>query len=295
MCEMWMPFNKSIVFAPAHRYNLGRCTKEEWDRLNQHLYMLASSPRHVIGALSFYDKAYLEHYTGLNVAPLYSYSGYYTDHVKFDPIQKEILVVSHANVDDFIRTIKKFKLSPLGSVYKHYELSDLGHHRAIVYFPYSVMSYKLTEFYSMKVPLFMPSMRYFHTHTFGNDRTSLSPYYCKNPELDTVMKPHSSSIHTYSPNSNEPEAEFYWLQLSDFFYWPYITYFDNATDLEQKLERADFQSIHDNMVKEIENKRRFVVNNWCKVAQRITTGRIVPQNYDESIRSLYNVSRLQVG
>ena len=67
MCELWMPFNKTIVYAPAHRYNLGRCSKEEWGRLDEHLYTLAAmdSPRHVIAALSVYDYEYLRHYTGL--------------------------------------------------------------------------------------------------------------------------------------------------------------------------------------------------------------------------------------
>ena len=291
MCEMWMPINKSIVFAPAHRYNLGRCTEAEWNRLNEHLYMLASSPRHIIGAQSLYDKEYLEHYTGLKVAPLYSYSGYYTSHVKFNPIREEILVVAHVDVKRFMKQIKRFRLATLKSVYKHYELSDLGHHRAIVYFPYSVMSYKLTEYYSLKIPLFMPSMKYLHAHPFGKDRSSLSSFYCKNYSLDHMMKPHPSSAHMYSPNFNEKEAEFYWLQLSDFFYWPHITYFDDAADLEWKLKQANFQAIHDNMVKEMEKKRMFVSENWCKVVKRIPTGRSVPQNYHNALQTLYNVSR----
>ena len=57
MCEMWMPFNKTIVFIPAHRYNMGRCSIEETRRLNEHLYALArmDHPKHVISAASRYD------------------------------------------------------------------------------------------------------------------------------------------------------------------------------------------------------------------------------------------------
>ena len=25
MCQLWIPFNKTIIFLPAHRYNLGTC------------------------------------------------------------------------------------------------------------------------------------------------------------------------------------------------------------------------------------------------------------------------------
>lgn len=49
----------------------------------------------------------------------------------------------------------------------------------IVFKPYSVMCYKLTEFYSMGIPLFVPSPRYFRDNGgLGNDRTSTSKPYC---------------------------------------------------------------------------------------------------------------------
>ena len=49
MCELWMPFNKTIVFLPAHRYNLGRCTKQEFNHLNEHINILVkmTNPRHI--------------------------------------------------------------------------------------------------------------------------------------------------------------------------------------------------------------------------------------------------------
>ena len=46
-------------------------------------------------------------------------------------------------------------------VYKHYEASDLVSHPAIIYLPYSVMSIKLKEMYSLAIPLFMPSPIFF--------------------------------------------------------------------------------------------------------------------------------------
>ncbi len=286
MCEMWMSFNKSIIFLPAHRYNLGRCTTSEWERLDDHLQMLASSSHHIIGAGSMYNQEYLTHYTGLEVVPLYSYAGYYTKHVKYNPVREEILFVGQS----VPLHMSKFKLK---SLYEDYGLGDLGRHRAIVYVAYSVMSFKLTEFYSMAIPLFMPSLKYYRTvHHFGKDRSSLS---CKNETLNKVMRAHPNSIHMYSPNSqSDIEAEMYWLQLSDFYFWPHITYFDNETDLEHKLEHADFESIHQKMVIEVEKMEKVAFKSWCEVTKRIDPGRTVPQNYDEAIHKLYGVSRLQV-
>jgi len=34
MCQLWKDMGKSIVFVPAHRYNLGRCTPQDWKQLD---------------------------------------------------------------------------------------------------------------------------------------------------------------------------------------------------------------------------------------------------------------------
>ena len=161
MCEMWLPFNKTIVFLPAHRYNLGRCTKKEWDRLNEHIHTLASmdNPKHIIGAESRYDQEYLRHYTGLDSFPLYSYSGFYTAGNSYSPKREEILCMSRFSDACSIRGISKFRVLNVHTLYPHYSLSNLTSHRAIVFIPYAVMTYKITEVYSLGIPLFMPSMK----------------------------------------------------------------------------------------------------------------------------------------
>ena len=298
MCEMWLPFNKTIVFLPAHRYNLGRCTKKEWDRLNEHIHTLASmdNPKHIIGAESRYDQEYLHHYTGLDSFPLYSYSGFYTAGNSYSPKREEILCMSRFSDACSIRGISKFRVLNVHTLYPHYSLSNLTSHRAIVFIPYAVMTYKITEVYSLGIPLFMPSMKLLKTlRSVGVDRSSLSSFYCKNRRLDIQMQPHLNSIHPYSPNSiYDREAEYYWIQFADYFEWPYITYFDNSTDLEQKLGEADFNMIHNLMVKEVEHRKMKLLHNWNKATQRIETGQSTPQNYSQAIQQLYGVSRLQV-
>ena len=300
MCEMWMPFNKTLILMPAHRYNLGRCTKEQWDRLNEHLNSLISmnSPKHVISAESFYDQEYLRHYTGIDPLPLFSFSGFYTENNPYAPKRPEIL--AFGSWDNRLRTkISKFTIRDVHSIYPHYQLSDLVKHRAAIYMPYAVMSYKLTEVYSLNIPLFMPSMRYFRNvkRTIWHDRSSLGFWFCANQSLNNLMKPHPSSIHPYSPNVDvpeDPEAEFYWLQLADFFYWPHITHFDDFEDLEKKLESANFDRIHHLMVQENKQRREELLHNLCKVTKMIQPGRTVPQDYTAAIQQLYGASELQV-
>ena len=171
----------------------------------------------------------------------------------------------------------------------NYTLSDLTNHHAIVYMPHSVMSYTLTELYSLTVPLFIPSMKILQTlKPLGPDRSSLSVYYCKSPGLDEKMKPHPSTLHPYSPNVEaevDPEAEYYWMQFADFFHWPHIVHFDDLEDLEAKLDKADFEALHNLMVKEMKRKEGELISNWCKVINKIDSGREVPQDYQKAVKT----------
>jgi hypothetical protein len=45
MCELFMPFNRSLIVIASTRYELGRHSKERWTNLNKNLQIIASNPR----------------------------------------------------------------------------------------------------------------------------------------------------------------------------------------------------------------------------------------------------------
>ena len=109
------------------------------------------------------------------------------------------------------------------------------------------------------------------------------------------MAPHPSSIHPYSPNALDNESEYYWLQLAVFFQWPHITYFDDFEDLERKLKAATFKRSTNRWLKRSrEERKKRLMNNWCKVFKRIERERRVPQDDDKAVQELYGVSSLKV-
>ena len=298
LCELWLPFNKTILYVPAHRYNAGKCTKEEFDLLTQHLYPYSTSnnPNHIIAALSRYNYEYLRHYTGLSAVPLYSYSGFYTSGHPYRPTRDEILVFGW---DIHYRTaVKNFMLVEVHKLYKRYRFSDIVNHRAIVYHGYPRMSYEFMELYFLGVPLFVPSMKFHHTfRSFDPDQSYLSKHNCNESSSDGQMSPHPSTYHPYNPyieGSQEWEAKYYWLQFSDFYTWPHITYFDDFMDLEHKLMKVDFKKIHHQMVMEVESKKKSLLKTWCKVSQRIQRGRSIPSDYKKALLELHGTTRLQV-
>lgn len=300
MCELWMPFNRSIIFAPAHRYNLGRCTKDEWNRLNDHIRVLDSgtNPKHVIAAQNKYDLEYLKHYTGISPIPLFSYSGLYMqgNGFSYSSEGKEVLVFNFWQ-DSLAQVSTKFVLKSANKPDSHLVLNNAANHPAVVYFPNSVASYLFVELYSLAVPLFVPSMTLLLSQRLASvDRTLSGDAYCKNADLDSVMSPHPASNHPYSPSvegSKDAEAEAYWLQFSDIFHFPHVVYFDDFADLGKKLEKVNFDGIHNLMVKENLKRKEELVQNWCKVSQVIEKNRKLPKDYQTALKLLYRVPQLQ--
>jgi hypothetical protein len=293
MCQLWFGFeDASIAFLPAHRYNLGRCTVQAWTQLNKQLKILNKYSVNTIGALSRYDQEYLRYYTGLSPKLVPSYSGSYLNKKYDQPVRSEYLIVTvkrQYGVKEFIQGIKTV-LEPEGmsaeyflGLYKYWTLEEITQHPAIIMLPYAVMSYKLTEFYAMGIPLFMPSPKFFRHYIdpengqsgLGHDRTSTTSPYCKqDPGLELKMRPsidHGYSTHPYSPNvefNQDIEAEMYWLQYADYYEWPHIQLFDNYEHLRDLLKSADLKEINRNMMEEVKIKKLRVTKAWCDIAER---------------------------
>jgi len=94
MCQLWMSFeNAKIIFLPAHRYNLGKCTLEDWHHLNKQLICLSQDRKSTIGAMSRYDVEYMRYYTGLDAMMVPSYSGFYME-AYYKPKYNNYLIVT---------------------------------------------------------------------------------------------------------------------------------------------------------------------------------------------------------
>ena len=139
------------------------------------------------------------------------------------------------------------------------------------------MSYKLTELYSLGIPLFMPSPTYFRKKGgLGPDRT-INTYYCRDGINQGPARPkHPANPHPYSPNVDfkdtahiGPESEMYWLQFADFYDLPHITHFDTIEDLVVKLNHANFSEIHAKMMEENRFRKHFLLEQWCSVIHQM--------------------------
>lgn len=86
------------------------------------------------------------------------------------------------------------------------------------------------------------------------------------------MPKHPDSGHEYNPNAefeDDSEATMYWTQFSDFYDWPHITYFDNATHLVGLLMESDLSDVSRNMKRENEIRKNVLLGQWCDVIKNI--------------------------
>ena len=299
LCEAFIPLNKTIIFNPAHRYNLARCSRERWTKLNENLYALRDKSKLIVSSMGRYDAEYLFHFTGLFGYRLYAYGGFYARNVSYNPIQKEILVGPTNNlvplVAQYITDLNEmsqkqsldFKFSHIRDLYPKYTLQNLANHRAIVLFPYAVMTYSIIDFYIAKIPLFVPSSKLWKGIT---DRSIRSAPYCGDvPDIE----PDISTLNTFSPNAEDDDAYQYWVKYADFYQWPHVTVFESFEELIEKLNTLDLQKISDEMKLFNYLREADLLSNWCQILKKKDKTATIPNTYMEAL-SYFNTQEFQV-
>ncbi|CAH1799032.1 unnamed protein product [Owenia fusiformis] len=278
MCEIFMPFNKSIIVVPSTRYEMGRHSKERWEAWNVNLKRISDQPQNTIGANNQYDLEYVRYFTGITPTLLPSFCGYVED--KYNPTRPGFLLspIHKAGFQNiFLGGFNKAKeelhsnvsLTPLRELYGHYKYSDLASHQGIVHVPYQVSVMSLFEQYRMNIPLFYPSLDLLAswqlTDNVLNERT-WSSVFGSIPDksvipgvLDNVPDPN---------NDKNLEAIKYWLKFSDFYQWPHIVYFDSYKNLIEKLKSTDLRKVSDGMRKYNEKVKTDLTDRWQSILQK---------------------------
>ncbi|CAF3443344.1 unnamed protein product [Rotaria socialis] len=287
MCELFMPFNRTIIVIASARYELGRFSVEEWNQWNRNLRTIASDPRNIVAGNNLYDAEYIRYFTGINTIVLPSICNY--TNVVYNPSdthREYIFAPSSLSVkynkeflDELNFSIKRFNASiivkPLRQLYRFYRYENLVRHPAIIYLPYQVSIMSIFEQYSMNIPLFFPSLDLL---------TDLHVKYCvvRERTWDTTLSGtirNSSAIPSYYTNVTIPDpnnevdysAIHYWLKYADFYQWPHITYFNSIDDLTSKLIHTNLTFISEQML-EYNHKKKFeLLQRWKIILNRLST------------------------
>ena len=290
LSELFMSFDVPMIIIVPIRYEVGRLSAEAWTRLNTNLRSIASDNRNTLAANNMYDLQYLRHFTGIqNVRYIPNFCGY-TKHT-YKPSRSHILIgpsrhspggqllVSDENIG-LLPTLESqreefpdLEFATIRDLYPQYEFSDIAAHPAVVIIPYANSVMAVMEYYRMGIPLFAPSLDLlvsWQTDHLIMNEISWSCVYgaCGN---SSCIQPHSSSPHDsqYDPNNlTDVSSMRYWLNYSDFYQWPGVTYFDSWKDLFEKISSTNLDAVHAEMMKHNKLMYEYILGEWEDVFNR---------------------------
>jgi len=285
MCDLFIPFNRSIIMVASHRHFLGRCSTDEANKLVQHVQQLSKSSRNFILASNRYDAEYINFYTGLKIPVMWASSfgyqfGAYTasrEEILVGPLQLGKL----PPVASMVMTNSELNFSTAKQLYGRYETQDLCNHRAVVMIPYAVHSYGVIEVHSLSIPIFAPSIDLaVSLNLFGHDKNVNDATYCGNMELPPM---HNTSTHMFSPEDRSEVAQRSWLKYADLYHFPHIQYFESFDELEMLILQADLRSIHRKMKLYNDRKRAHLSRQLSAVVRDLSPKGNIPGTWEEAV------------
>jgi hypothetical protein len=288
-CEIYLPFNRSIIISASHRLFIGRCSIEESNRLVQHLRSMLSpgaAQRHFIFGSNKYDAEYITHFTGLHV-PVLPASSYGYQHAAYAPKRVELLVgplqiAKHKNLWEMNMVGNgSWTFSAVKALYPRFTPQDICNHRAVVLLPYAVHSYGITEVFSLSIPIFAPSIDFALELGLFIDKNVNDDVYCGKSFQPPAADP--ASPHPFSPEDRSTEAQYYWLQFADLYQYPHIQYFQSWENLVMQLDTTDFHAIHLKMTAYNSKRRVEIEHLLARVAEEISPRGIVREQWSHAI------------
>ncbi|KNC54145.1 uncharacterized protein AMSG_09924 [Thecamonas trahens ATCC 50062] len=312
MCELFMPFNKSLIVAPSTRFELGREEPGAWTAWIKNVRRIASKKQHRIISNNAYDAEYVKYFTGLDevkILPSFcNYTGVMyapepTTHPELlsgkilqgaEMVRAEIAAANkRAGTSVVIKDVRE--------VYPgHYEYADLVKHPALVYpAPYQLSTMSIFEAARMAMPMFFPSVKFLVDldlqHGVVNQRTFKRVYTGqREAKSDVARHPQYTGTH-YDPNDEVTrEAMEYWFQYGDFYQWPNIVHYDSWDDLIAKIESTDLDAVSAAMRKDNERVLFQLKEDWMDIFDAIIEARggdakaAIPQgSWSEAMNALW--------
>lgn len=291
ICELFLPFNRSILVVASTRYAGARPEAQRWTLWNQRLSTLAELPRHLVAANNKYDVEYMQYYSGIKAELLPSFCSY--TNATYQPSFNAFLLYAgrypqtkHAQYFEkewteacALKNCSGLNVSHVGRAFgASHSFQQLASYKGIIHIPYQVSTMSLFEQYRMGIPLFFPSLDLLseldHTYDFVNERNCKDFRRCYADDVIASVPPHPSQAELPDPhNKSSLHAVKYWLQFSDFYQWPHITYFDSVSDLIDKLHMTDFSEVSRRMQRYNAELGSALLQKWKEILQRIASYR----------------------
>ena len=293
-CQGYIIFNKTVVFIPAHRFIIKRCDHHSITNLIDWMFNTPSASVYVVAA-GRYDAEYINYYTGKKVLYLYASSVFsYTPPSEYSCLHNYILFAPFNNnkgrskeyqytKNAFERYGLNISLIRIRSFTKGnpYSIDLINKFKAVVLFPYAVLSYYIADIITSNIPFFVPSPKMLAEQKMLFDFQNRNRFYCGNTMYN--ISKHVKSKHIYSPEDNNSRAIEYWAQYS-MFYTPCSIIFESYDHLAKLVDETDYAKVYKCNLK----YRDYVIKHneriWSIISNRIERNRRIPGSIKESLQ-----------
>jgi len=311
MCELYMPFNISIILWATTRFEQAR--EDDVYRLEgliKNIQAIGSKPYNSIVANNLYDVAYIEYFTGIKPIYIpslcdytgvkYAWPGAYpksaTDGTVGLP-QSLFLIpvfgyrpgIQPTSMFHFLQPPNNilhgrhlpFRVQNIHEMYeRRYEYSELvTDHPAVIHIPYQVSVMSFFEQYRMGIPIFVPSlqlltrwqMRYLMVGEKGWKFFQKS-LVSRHPNATSGNAHYRAGVPYWDPNDDDSYGAIaHWLNYADYYNFPHIILFDSWEELADKLESTDFRAVSEAMHEYSKYLEAYVISQWKKIFKRVRT------------------------
>ena len=291
-CQNYLAFNKTVIFMPAHRFLIKRCSLDDSKSLMKWMFNQPKAPV-IVMAAGKYDAEYINYYSGKNVDYIYASTVLmYSPPTTYSPKYNEYLYAPFKR-NQFYQNFSTLIPTTCESANFHcpvvhirekiqgkFTYSDINSFKAVIVFPYAVLSYYLADLITAATPMFVPSPSFIVQNKINYDMKASDPSYCGKRFQEPPKHPNSK--HLYSPEDYSKEATEYWLQFAS-YYTPCSIVFNNIPHLVQLMKSTNYSDVYECNLK----YRNHIINHnkaqWNKLFQRIEVNRVMPNSLSQSI------------
>ncbi len=287
ICELFLPFNKSLFVLTGSRYELGHSSPTGWKMWNDKLKKIASDHRSIVATTNTYDAEYMRHFTQVSPTIL-PYPCQYIRHLYSTPTNEQFLLFPvakafkkyfmeqlffHLQQGHFNVSIRDFKGTPTRNTIT---LKDTVNYQGVILIPNDASSLAMTEIYRMNIPLFVPTIQLLSRwHSWFRVITRRTLPSSRNPRHQGSHLPGASRSQMPDPNNDQDiGALSHWLQYFDIYRNPHAILFSCVQDLLHKMQsyKAERVSVSGNMFVANEYLKRKAVRKWNMAFERLLNG-----------------------
>jgi hypothetical protein len=319
MCEVAMPFNRSLLLWATTRFEQGReRSAARFGGFVRNVRAMAALPGSAVLANNMYDAHYVRYFTGLPVTYLPSLCAYpgvvWAGGGGAGGGGGPLRVLVHGyrphrgnvGLDAFLAPLRAAAgdaatftelRAALGEDYAYSALA--GAAAAILHIPYQVSVMSFFEHYRMGVPILAPSLglltQWHMAHGMVSERT-WDTVLANAPAGGSVLPRHPDADEPFDPNDeHSEEAVRWWLQWADFYVFPHVILFDSWADAAAKLAAADLAAVSAAMRAFSEAQEREVKEQWAALLRGLppraerdaADARLAGLTYDQRMDAIY--------